>query len=401
MTDSPRVLALLGSGETAPAMRMVQAGLLERVPAGQPRLLLETTYGFQPNEPEMTAKLLEWFAVNVGQPVEPAGLPRLDGPDALARERGLARVAAAGYLIAGPGSPSFALRQWQGSPVPGRMAQMLHEGGVIVLASAAALVAGAFTLPVYEIYKAGEDLRWLPGLNLLGHFGIDAAVVPHFDNAEGGGHDTRFCYMGEQRMALLEQMLPDGAWTLGIDEHTALVLDLEAETAAIIGRGGVTVRTRDGSRRIERESLVAFSALRPEGMGAPASVVPVDADPGPMEEPRVFHDAMAAGEIERAARAMLSLERRLAEAPDEAGRAALRSMIAALADAAGAPPAADPREVAEPFVSALLQVRAAVRAEKRWDLSDLIRDQLALAGVVVRDTPDGPVWETLPEVATV
>lgn len=49
--------------------------------------------------------------------------------------------------------------------------------------------------------------------------------------------------------------------------------------------------------------------------------------------------------------------------------------------------------MAEPFARALLDVRAAVRAEKRWDLSDLIRDRMAEAGVTVRDTPDGPVWD--------
>ena len=30
------------------------------------------------------------------------------------------------------------------------------------------------------------------------------SVIPHFDNAEGGNHDTRFCYLGERRLAVLE-----------------------------------------------------------------------------------------------------------------------------------------------------------------------------------------------------
>jgi len=35
------------------------------------------------------------------------------------------------------------------------------------MASAAALTIGRVTIPVYEIYKAGEAPRWLPGLDLL------------------------------------------------------------------------------------------------------------------------------------------------------------------------------------------------------------------------------------------
>ena len=55
------------------------------------------------------------------------------------------------------------------------------------MASAAALTLGAVTIPVYEIYKVGEEPRWLEGLDLLGPAtGLRAAVVPHYDNAEGG-----------------------------------------------------------------------------------------------------------------------------------------------------------------------------------------------------------------------
>jgi cysteinyl-tRNA synthetase len=42
---------------------------------------------------------------------------------------------------------------------------------------------------------------------------------------------------------------------------------------------------------------------------------------------------------------------------------------------------------------AALHLRAAVRAERRYDLSDLLRDELAAAGVQVRDTGAGVEWE--------
>ena len=87
---------------------------------------------------------------------------------------------------------------------------------------------GRFTIPVYEVYKVGEAPRWLPGLDLLAPLGLPVAVVPHYDNAEGGNHDTRFCYMGERRLRVLEAELPDEVFILGVDGHTALVMDLDA-----------------------------------------------------------------------------------------------------------------------------------------------------------------------------
>jgi cysteinyl-tRNA synthetase len=46
-----------------------------------------------------------------------------------------------------------------------------------------------------------------------------------------------------------------------------------------------------------------------------------------------------------------------------------------------------------PFVQVLLDLRAQVRADKRFDLSDIIRDRLTALNVEVRDTPDGAVWD--------
>ena len=130
------------------------------------------------------------------------------------------------------------------------------------MASAAALTLGVVTIPVYEIYKVGEAPSWLPGLDLLAAAtGLRAAVVPHYDNAEGGNHDTRFCYMGERRLRILEGQLPPGTFILGVDSHTALVLDLDRGTAAVAGLGGVTVRVDGRSSVIPSGSEVSIDAL--------------------------------------------------------------------------------------------------------------------------------------------
>lgn len=44
------------------------------------------------------------------------------------------------------------------------------------------------------------------------------------------------------------------------------------------------------------------------------------------------------------------------------------------------------------LVSALIEERAAARAEKSWGRADAIRDQLTAAGIVVEDSADGARW---------
>ena len=114
-----------------------------------------------------------------------------------------------------------------------------------MLGSAAAVTLGSHAVPVYEIYKVGADPAWADGLDLLGELtGVAAAVMPHYDNKEGATHDTRYCYLGEQRLALLEEALPDEVGVLGVDEHTAMVIDVEAADDDGGGNGLVSVRRR-------------------------------------------------------------------------------------------------------------------------------------------------------------
>ena len=93
--------------------------------------------------------------------------------------------------------------------MPEILTQCVTNGGCLVAASAAALTVGRLTLPVYEIYKVGHDLHWVEGMDILGQFGFDLVVIPHWNNAEGGTHDTRFCFMGEPRFRRLESLIPE------------------------------------------------------------------------------------------------------------------------------------------------------------------------------------------------
>ena len=52
----------------------------------------------------------------------------------------------------------------------------------------------------------------------------------------------------------------------------------------------------------------------------------------------------------------------------------------------------DPRQVLGPVVEAALAARVTAREAKAYSVSDAIRDNLAAAGIEVRDTPQGAEW---------
>ena len=414
MSTSPRILTIMGSGETAPTMMKHHRELIARFPGTPKAVVLDTPYGFQENASELASKAVEYFRKSVGHPIEIAGLARLHGQDTLTVEQGLSRVRQADYVFAGPGSPTYALRQWAGTSVPDIVRGKMRTGGAVTFASAAALTLGRYTVPVYEIYKVGDDPSWLEGLDVLGEIGLNVAVIPHYDNAEGGHHDTRFCYLGEHRLAMLEEQLPADAHVIGVDEHTGVILDLDSNTATVIGNSTITVRIKGRSTIHNSGDVISIDALRDPATGATNIPIQVTTPNTLQAEPekdstslandtqiaeRSFNEAMSAGDAAGAARAVLSLESAIhawsadtlqGEEMDNA-HAALRSMIVRLGDAAIGG-LADPRDALDPIMNVLLELRSAVRTDKRYDLSDLIRDRLAAVKIEVRDTPQGVEW---------
>ena len=426
MNKVPRLLAVMGSGETAPTMIKPHRQLFDRLgPPPVPAVLLDTPYGFQANADDISARAVEYFSASVGRPVEVAELRRRSD-DPVVRAAALAKLASARWVFAGPGSPSYALREWRQTEIPDLLADKLVHGGCVVFASAAALTLGRYTVPVYEIYKVGADPEWLDGLDLLKFLGPEVAVIPHYDNAEGGNHDTRFCYLGEPRLAQLEaQMGPDG-WVLGVDEHTGCIFDLDEGTATVVGNGVVTVRRRGASATVKSGETMAIPELvelafsdkeSPDARPEPASPVAGRAASGAAAggAPTALHaeirrweeefdGAIATGDVDGAVRAMLELDDTLVAWSGDTtqsdagarGRAAMRRMIARLGDLARTG-ARDPREVVGGFVEALLTERASARADRRYADADRIRDALVACGVEVQDTPDGTKWDLRPQ----
>jgi cyanophycinase-like exopeptidase len=416
MADLPRVIAIMGSGETAPTMVTTHQELFARLPAGARAVLVETPYGFQENATEISERTIDYFRRRVGHDITAIG------PRALA-EQGtwdevIAALQDAGYVFAGPGSPTYALAQWRGSAFPDVLGAKLRKGGIVTFASAAAVGLGRMALPVYEIYKVGQAPEWVPGLDLLSIAGIDAALIPHFDNAEGGTHDTRFCYLGARRLDIMERQLGDDTFVIGVDEHTALILDLTARTATVRGRGGVTVRrARQTLRVIPSGTCITLAELQGEADAVDTAIVSDTTSPAPdaatsdrdpsaltlteqvERATAAFDAALDARDARAAVAAILDVEAAITQwsadttQSDEGdrARAALRAMIVRLGDAASEG-LRDPIEQITPLADVVVRTRTALRERRNYELADALRDEAALAGLELRDTADGTTW---------
>jgi len=441
-----RVLAIIGSGETSPTMVTVHRDLVGRLELSNPQAtVLATPYAFQENAADVSARTERYFADSVGLRVDvtagtspkadPGMAPPLIPWDAEDETRQAAAIRAADWVFAGPGSPSYALAHWQAGPVAaGLRDRVLAGDGLTVLASAAAATAGRFAVPVYEIYKAGGAPRWLAGLDLLGSLGLNVALIPHYDNAEGGRYDTRFCYVGERRLAVMECDLPADAAVLGVDEHTAVLADLRTREIEIRGRGGVTVRRSGDSVVLPAGTRMSVADLRDivHGIrrstaaaggqgGSAAAGAAVDGAAGPGTRPgaagrseetalplpeimagaeRRFGTAAAQRDADAMVGAILELETAItqweADMDEDQGteqaRALLRGLIGRLGRAAQ-DGLADPRDRLAPAVEPLLALRSTLRGAGDFAAADAIREALAGAGLDISDTPEGTRWQ--------
>jgi len=372
-------------------------------------ILLDTPFGFQENADEIAARTISYFREHVGCEVRLASFRHSSRATALEFEQFLTRLGDANYVFAGPGSPTYALRHWRDSAVRERLIAKVREGGCVAFASAAAIGLGAYALPVYEIYKVGADPTWTEGLDLLGEVGLRCAVIPHYDNREGGTHDTRFCYMGESRLRLLESMLPDGVPILGVDEYTACIIDIDAQSVTARGRGGVTVRARGIDRRWERTTFALSELSHPLVAPPPALAVrppePDRMDGSPMHEQvqewaLQGRDALDRRDIDGVVAAILETESLLdGWAADMVGtdqrdraRAEMRNLVVRLGELVRGGGHDEVREYVAPLVDVLLSLRGEARRQQRFKDADRLRAILVQCGVEVQDTPSGTAW---------
>ena len=331
----------------SPSMGKVHRAVISRVAGPVQAVFLDTPAGFQLNADEISAKAVEYFEQRFNLDLSIASFKATAVATPIEVDDALRKLQQADYIFAGPGSPTYAIRNWQGTPILEAMVQRLASGAHLVFASAAAITMGRYALPVYEIYKVGEEPHWVKGLDLLGPYGLELAIVPHWNNAEGGTHDTRYCFMGEPRFRPLEESLPDPTIILGIDEYTACIVDLSSDECRVMGAGRVTIRHR--GYEIYHPAPTVFKLDQLGGVGVAG------------EQGYPFQTYAPPQAIEEA-------EKTLHE-----------------------PPTDDTASVT-PFIELIVWVRAQLRAAKQWALADEIRQRLSTLGIILEDGPEETTW---------
>lgn len=344
---SPGTITFIGSGEMSGAMGKVHRAVMSRIAEPVHAVFLDTPAGFQLNADEISAKAVQYFKKRFNVDLSVASFKTVTATP-VEMDDALRQLRQANYIFAGPGSPTYAIRNWQKTPILKAMAWRLATGAHFAFASAAAIAMGRYALPVYEIYKVGEEPHWVEGLDLLGPYDLELAIVPHWNNAEGGTHDTRYCFVGEPRFNRLEKSLPDSTAILGIDEYTACIVDLNSDECQVTGAGRVIIRHR--GREIYHPAPTAFKLDQLRGVGLTGDQ----------------------GYRPREASTPLQVTVEVEETLDE-------------------PPADDAASVA-PFVELIVWVRAQLRAAKQWALADEIRERLSKLGIVLEDGPEETTW---------
>ncbi len=260
------------------------------------------------------------------------------------------------------------IRQLQDSQLLAALRTRHRQGTALVFSSAAALAVSAHALPIYEIFKAGADLHWLSGLDILGPFGYHLTIVPHWNNKEGGAElDTSHCFMGSERFERLQALLPPQETILGIDEYTACILDLAAGEGQVLGKGSLTLLHESMPPMIYRAGVhFPLAVLRGEAHNHPDPRVapPI---------PAVFSTAEDDEENDEGATGISGLHATDHEALEDEN----------VSGSAHVPPL---------LIEKLLEIRSELRREKRWVLADKVRDALKEQGILIEDTLEGPRW---------
>lgn len=413
MASKRGIIALMGSGELTQSMVRVHMDLIKSLSPPVKAVFLDTPAGFQLNVDQISRKACDYFSKHLQQSMTVASYKSSGDTDPYEAEKAFQILREADFILIGPGSPTYAVRQWQQSPIPEILIQRIEAGACLVVASAASLTIGRFTLPVYEIYKVGEPLHWIEGINILGHFGLDLVLIPHWNNAEGGTHDTRYCYMGEPRFRVLESLLPEEIPIFGLDEHTACLVDLEKGQATVRGIGRGTLRFRGSEKTFEKGKTFPLEKLidtHPETEGKreiqepPPSRVTPSANEGSFWKEvhcldEAFHHSLNGDDARGATNALLELDRAIWEAQidleDEEfisqAREMLREWIVLLSLKIEHLPT-DKKGLLAPLVEALLEMRERFRENRQWDEADTIRERLLGEGIIVEDTRQGPKW---------
>ncbi len=333
-------IAFLGSGETSLAGGRIFEALAKTLDEPPRIALLETPAGFELNSSQVVGKVGDFMKTRLQnyKPIVDVIPARKKNSSFSPDDPEIVKpLLYANMIFMGPGSPTYAIRNLKDTLTWNVIRARHRLGATLIFASAATISIGAHALPVYEIYKVGEDVHAVDGLNLFGDFGLHISFMPHWNNAEGGADlDTSRCFVGMDRFAEWCNRIPTENQTIGLDEHTGLIVNFETGMCEVNGVSSVSL-----VRECDSEMYPAGSKFNLSELGDVQIPDPLQKD------------------IPSAAWDM----------------------------AVNAPPLAAEKPSNE--VIALAEKRLAVRADKNWAESDRLRDQIAGLGWTIQDSKDG------------
>jgi hypothetical protein len=332
-------VAFLGSGETSLAGGRIFEAVVRDLKGPLRIALMETPAGFELNSTQVVGRVGEFMQSrlqNYKPVVDIIPARKKDSPFSPDDPEILKPLLYANLIFMGPGSPTYAIRQLKGSLAWDVIRARHRLGATLVFASAATISVGAHALPIYEVYKVGQDMHVVDGLDLFADFGLYLSFVPHWNNADGGVDlDTSRCFVGMERFAEWCRRVPVENTTVGLDEHTGIILDFEKEICEVSGVSSISL-----VRECIAEMHAAGSTFGLRELGELAI-------PSPLEKnipPSVWHMVCNAPPLEE-------------------------------------DPSAE--------VIALAEKRLQARAEKDWGTSDSLRTEIAALGWLVQDSKAG------------
>lgn len=243
-------IAFLGSGETSLAGGRIFESMARRLPSPLRISVMETPAGFELNSSVVAGRVADFFKSRLQNyrplvdiiPARKLGTEfSPDNPELLQP------LYQANIIFMGPGSPSYLARQLRGTLAWEIIRARHRMGTALIFSSAATISVGEWVLPVYEIYKVGEDVHTREGLHFFADFGMNLSFIPHWNNAEGGADlDTSRCFVGIDRFEQWAGLLPSDNVLLGLDEHSGIIMDFEEGACNVHGVSSVTVLKKDG-----------------------------------------------------------------------------------------------------------------------------------------------------------
>jgi hypothetical protein len=333
-------IAFLGSGETSLAGGRIFESLARDINEPLRIALIETPAGFELNSAQVVGRVGDFMTTRLQnyKPVVDLIAARKknsayspDDPEIVKQ------LLHANMIFMGPGSPTYAIRQLRGTLTWDVIRARHRLGATLIFASAATISIGAHALPVYEIYKVGQDVHVVDGLDLFADFGLHVSFIPHWNNADGGVDlDTSRCFIGMDRFAEWCGLVPSENETIGLDEHTGIIIDFESGLCEVSGVSSVSL-----VRECNPEMYASGSKFALNELGEFRLPDPIEKDiPAQVWEMCV-----------------------------------------------NAPPLEEDQPSTQ--VIALVEQRVLARASKNWAESDKLRQEIAALGWTVQDSKDG------------